>query len=91
MIDVPISDQVHGIFGVTMSEMLHVMGNGIAKYMFQSVHDIIGLKDSKKKEKEAFDELFTKLVNNAHRQSERIFPRFAIRSGVLDDAKICAT
>ena len=48
-IDVPISDQVHGIFGVTMSEMLHVMGNGLAKYMFQCVHDIIGPKDQKKK------------------------------------------
>ena len=84
-IDVPISDQVHGIFGVTMSEMLHVMGNGLSKYMFQSGHDIIGPKDQERKEKEDFDDLFAQLVNDVHRQSERSFPHFAIRSGVLDD------
>ena len=59
LIDVPISDQVHGIFGVTMSEMLHVMGNGLAKYMFQSVHDIIGPNDQKMKENKVFENLFT--------------------------------
>ena len=53
-IDVPISDQVHGIFGVTLSEMLHVMGNGLSKYMFQSVHDTIGANDQKRKKKEDF-------------------------------------
>ena len=53
-IDVPISDQVHGIFGVTMLEILHVMVNRLAKYMFQSVHDTIGANDQKRKKKEDF-------------------------------------
>ena len=71
--------------------MLHVKGNEHAKYMVQSVHDIIGPRDQKRKEKKAFDDLFAQLAKYAHRHSERSFPCFAIRSGVLDDTKLCAT
>ena len=40
----------------------------------------------KKEDEEAFDEAFSEMVNAAHRQRERDFPHFAIRSGILDGA-----
>ena len=46
-IDVAISDHTHGIIGIVPSEMLYVVGNGITKYMFECVHDIIGPNRSK--------------------------------------------
>ena len=49
--DTPLSDQIHGKFGVTPAEMLHVCGNGVYKYQFESTKDLIGKKDSRQKQK----------------------------------------
>jgi len=49
--DVPLSDKEHGIFGCVPAEMLHVLGTGILKYLFESVSDLIGPNDSKKGER----------------------------------------
>ena len=39
--DVPIYNQIHRIFGVVPSEMLHEVYSGISKYMFEYVHYVI--------------------------------------------------
>lgn len=40
--NVPLSDVVHGIFGVVPAEMLHVSGTGLLKYIFKCLCNLIG-------------------------------------------------
>ncbi len=47
--DVPLSDVEHGLMGCIPTEMLHVSGTGLLKYIFVSLCDLIG---SEKKQKE---------------------------------------
>ena len=68
--------------------MLHVLGTGILKYLFESVSDLIGPNDSKKKEKDMLDALFSGLVQDAARQSDCDFPRMSMRGGVTDPVKL---
>ena len=89
--DTPLSDQLHGKFGVTPAEMLHVCGNGVYKYQFESTKDLIGKKDSRQKQKNEFNALHQHLVLDGSRQSKRDFPRTSTRTGVLDGTKMSAT
>ena len=89
--EVPLSDQIHGKFGVCPAEMLHVCGNGIYKYQFDCVRELVGPKTSRKTQKREFDNLHQRLVNDSARQSDRDFPRNSSRSGALDGTKMSAT
>ncbi len=42
--NLPLSDSVHGIFRMTPPERLHILGEGITTYMFDSLRIIIGDK-----------------------------------------------
>ena len=68
-----------------------VSGNGVVKYQFECVHDLIGPKQSKQKEKDALDSLHQHLVHDASHNSERDFPRMTIRNGILDGTKMSAS
>jgi hypothetical protein len=48
---VPLADQRHGLLGCVPSEMLHVSGTGILKYMFACLINLIGSPHQKKKTK----------------------------------------
>ena len=89
---VPISDIVHGIFGICPAETLHVLGNGIIKYQFACNVQLIGVGDSKKKEKDLYDSLFENVARDAARQSERDYPRICPpRKGFSDGTKMTAS
>jgi hypothetical protein len=44
----PLSDNVYGLLGCTPSEMLHVSGTGLLKYMFECLVELISLTRSRK-------------------------------------------
>jgi hypothetical protein len=46
--NVPLGDNVHGLLGCTPSEMLHVSGTGLLKYMFECLVMLISLTQSRK-------------------------------------------
>ncbi len=89
--NVPLIDNVHGLLGCTPSEMLHVSGTGLLKYMFESLVALISLTRSSKRDRETFDDLHRYMVRDAQRQSERDFPRMSIRNGVTDGTKMCGS
>ena len=84
----PLSDDVHGIMGITPPETLHVFLVGIYKYMIAAVHDIMGLKDANKRGKEALDVIFQNVANDLGRQSDRDFPRWSNRFGINDKTRL---
>ena len=47
--DVPLSDVEHGLMGCVLTEMLHVSGTGLLKYIFVSLCDLIGSEQNKKR------------------------------------------
>ncbi len=82
-------DLKYGLLGSVPTEMLHVSGTGLLKLMFGCLHILIGGPNSKKKDKESFDDLHRCLVRDAEQQSERDFPRMSIRNEITDGTK-CA-
>ncbi len=56
------------------AEMLHISGTGLLKYLFKSLCELIGTKNSNKKDKEDFDNLHRCLVMDAQQQSEQRMP-----------------
>ena len=88
---IPLSDLIHGIFGMTPGEVLHVFGSGIVReYMFRAIVNLIGPKDSKQAEKNFYNALHASLVYDARRQSERDFPRMSTGGGFADGSKMAA-
>ena len=49
--NVPLSDNVYSLLGITTGEMLHIRGVGLLKYMFASLECLISLTRSKKPRK----------------------------------------
>ena len=87
----PFADQVHGIFGCVPAEMLHVTGNGIMKYQFEIIQQIVECGQNKTKQLHRLDILHQNLVADASRQSERDLPRMSSRNGVTDGTKMSAS
>jgi len=89
--DVPLSDQLHGMYCMTPPERLHTTSEGLTKYMIDSLCNTIGdVGDGKK--------LLTKIENLHHtlhfdlkRNSERDFPRGSTRNGALKNTLVSAT
>ncbi len=69
--------------------MLHVSGTGLLKHMFGCLDNLIGGTNSKKKDKESFDDLLRCLVRDAEQQSERDFLCMSKRNGITDGTKMC--
>ena len=84
---VPLANMIYGIYFSVPTEMLHVNGTGLLKYMFIAATDLIGPNESKKKEKEEMDNLHMQLVEDANRQSEKDLPRMSARSGPSNPVK----
>jgi hypothetical protein len=68
--NVPLGDNVYGLLGCTPSEMLHVSGTGFLKYMFECLVMLISLTQSRKRDRETFDDLHRCMVRDVQRQSE---------------------
>ncbi len=89
--NVPFDDLKYGLLGSVPAEMLHVSGTGLLKHMFGCLDNLIGGTNSKKKDKESFDDLHQCLVRNAEQQSERDFPYMSIQKGITDGTKMCGS
>jgi hypothetical protein len=79
----PLSDDIHGPYRMTPPELLHTSGSGIIWYMFESLHVQIGSG----KGRDDIDKLHIKISLVIRRQSERDFPRGAMRNGLIDGTK----
>jgi len=80
---IPLSDNIHGPSSLFPPELLHTSGSGLCNYMFDSLGFQIGGGLSR----DEIDKMHIKLYLNIKRQSERDFPRGAIRNGILDSTK----
>ena len=79
----PLSDQIHGPYRMMPPELLHTSGSGLIKYMFESLRVQIG----NGKDRDHLDKLHIRISNNITHQSERDFPRGALRNGLIDGTK----
>ena len=79
----PLSDNVRGPYGMMPPEMLHVSGQGLIKYIFDSLSMQIGSG----KERDSIDKLRIQINMIIKRQSERDFPRGSMRNGIIDGSK----
>ena len=90
--NVPLSDNVYGILGCVSAEMLRVSGAGLLKYMFGCLEGLIALTQSRKKDRESFDDLHRCIVSDTQRQSEQDFSCMSIRNGIsTDGTKMCGS
>jgi len=64
-------------------ELLHTSGSGLILYMFESLQWQIGGG----KIRDDIDKLHIRVYMSTKRQSERDFPRGAIRNGIIDGTK----
>jgi hypothetical protein len=71
--------------------MLHVSSTGLLKHMFGCLDNLIGGPNSKKNDKESFDDLHRCLVRDAEQQNERDFLRTSIQNGITDGTKMCGS
>jgi hypothetical protein len=79
----PLSDLIHGPYRMTPPELLHTSGSGIILYMFESLRMQIG----NGKDRDEIDKLHIRISLSIRRQSERDFPRGAMRNGLIDGTK----
>ena len=79
----PLSDNIHGPYCMMPPELLHTSGSGLIKYMFESLQWQIGGG----KIRDDVDKLHIRVYMFVKRQSERDFPRGAIRNGIIDGTK----
>ena len=61
---IPLADPKAGICLHTPPEGLDVFGNGIYSNIFTVIHDVFGIKDSGKREKEKIEVIHNKVVND---------------------------
>jgi hypothetical protein len=86
--NVPFVDLKYGLQGSVPAEMSHVSGTGLLKHMIDCLDNLIGGPNSKKKDKESFDDLHRCLARDSEQQSERDFSRMSIQNGITDGAKM---
>ncbi len=79
----PLSDKEHGPNLATPPELLHASGNGLMKYIFESLRNQIGSG----KDRDDIDKQHLRMYMIIKRQSERDFPRGAMRNGIIDGTK----
>ena len=81
--NMPLSDNIHGPYCMMPPELLHTSGSGLILYMFESLQWQIGGG----KIRDDIDKLHIRVYMSTKRQSERDFPRGAIRNGIIDGTK----
>jgi hypothetical protein len=89
--DLPLSDQIHGIYCMTPPVRLHTTSEGLTKYMIDSLHNTIGDVGHGKKVLTKIENLHHTLHFHLKRNSERDFPRGSARNGALKNKLVSAT
>jgi len=78
------ADNIHGPYCMMPPELLHTSGSGLIKYMFESLQLQIGGGTIRDDVDKFHIRVYMFVVK---RQSERDFPRGAIRNGIIDRTK----
>ncbi len=89
--DLPLSNQVHGIYHMTPPERLHTTSEGLTKYMIESLCNTISDVGHGKKLLTKIENLHHTLHFHLKRNSERDFPRGSTRNGALKNTLVSAT
>ena len=89
--DLPLSDQIHGLFRMTPPERLHTTQEGLTKYMMDSLQKTIGDIGERVKLVSDIDNLHNNLHFDLKRNSERDLPRGSVRDSVLKNALVTAS
>ncbi len=89
--NLPLSDQIHGIFCMTPPERLHTTQEGLNKYIMDSLRVTIGDTGERKKLVSDIDNLHHNLHYNLKRNSERDLPVGSVRNGVLKNSLVTAS
>jgi hypothetical protein len=89
--DLPLSDQLHGIYCMTPPERLHTMSEGLTKYMMDSLCNTIGDVGDEKKLLTKIENLHHNLHFDLKRNSERDFPRGSAENGALKNILVSTT
>jgi hypothetical protein len=80
----PLSNNVHELFRMTLPELLHTSGSGLIMYMFESLCLQLGGGI----DQDCIDQGHVVVSNIIQRQSERDFLRRSMRNGLIDGTKI---
>ena len=84
--DLPLSDQIHGPFGMTPPEVLHTTCEGTSKYMIVTLAVVIDeacKKGNKRRMKHAIESVHQQIHHALARNSSRDIPRGTDRSPLL--------
>ena len=89
--DMPLSDEVHGIYGMTPPELLHASYSGIIEYSMVTLEMMFGNKNVERKALATLDRLHQELSLQITRNSDRDSPRGSARNGIIDSTKTQST
>jgi hypothetical protein len=89
--DLPLSDQIHGIFQMTPPERLHTTSEGLTKHMIDSLQNTIGDLGVGKKLMTKIENLHHTLHFDLKRNIIRDIPRGSARNGVLKNTLVSTT
>ncbi|KAL7544155.1 hypothetical protein ACHAWF_017564 [Thalassiosira exigua] len=80
--NVPLSDDVRGLYGITPPELLHTTHEGVTKYVTKAISKLLsqGSKKLAGKARELIEKLHHTLHSECGRNSERDFPRSSDRT-----------
>ena len=86
--DVPLSDPIHGAYKMMPPDILHIIAEGISKYIFESMRNLIGVTKAGQRAKTCVERVFLKIHRFISRNSERDLPRGSSNSGLLKSTRI---
>ena len=89
--DLPLSDQIHGIFRMTPPERLHTTQAGLTKYMMNPLRVTIGDTGERKKLVSDIENLHNNLHHDLKRNSEHDLPQGSMRKSVLKNSLVTAS
>ena len=89
--DLPLSDQIHDMFRMTLPDWLHTTQKDLTKYMMDSLRVTIGDKGERKKLVSDIENLHHYLHYNLKQNIERDLPRGSIRNSVLKNSLVTAS
>ncbi len=89
--DLPLSDQIHGIYHMTPPEWLHTTSEGLTKYMIDSLCNTIGNMGHGKKVLTKIENLQHTLHFHLKKNSERDFAMGSARNDALKNTLVSAT
>jgi len=87
LMDLPLSDAIHGVYRMMPPELLHTSGSGLIMYIFEVLRELFGDGVKGLKRRHILDRLHQQISAEISRQSNRDFPRGSVRNGIIDGTK----